>query len=498
MPSFRKRGQIWYYRFVDGNGNKVERKGCSDLRATQNMAREAESHAALIRSGFIDPKAERYRVAELQPLSVHLNAFELHLINKNTTRKHAEHTANRARRVAALVKGASVDETDPRRIRPSARTVRSSVWTEFLETGHLSDLTVESAQSALATLKAAGRSHQTCNHHRVAIKSFMAWAKETNRVREYELGGVVGYNVEEDRRHDRRTIGLDELRSLIKTAHEGPVYREIDGPTRALVYQVASLTGARYSELAAMLPISFQLNVPEPIVKVSAGYTKNGETAEFDLPLDLAADLRAYLQDKPADKPAFPLPAKGAAMLRVDLKAAGIPYRDASGLVFDFHSLRCEHATLLDLAGVSPRVVQKKMRHSKLELTGRYTRPRVVDLKQATDALPTLRPDDTPSREVGTLGATGTDGERIKDRFAHHLPTKGDGSRRIESDFGGIDRSPKDRSPNPNLPQDPGLGDPRQILRGSFREAPPGFEPGNNGFANRCLTAWLRRLRRKS
>ena len=26
-------------------------------------------------------------------------------------------------------------------------------------------------------------------------------------------------------------------------------------------------------------------------------------------------------------------------MLRIDLEAAGLPYRDAAGLVFDFHSL---------------------------------------------------------------------------------------------------------------------------------------------------------------
>jgi hypothetical protein len=63
-------------------------------------------------------------------------------------------------------------------------------------------------------------------------------------------------------------------------------------------------------------------------------------------------------------------------MLRHDLKAAGIPYRDASGLVFDFHSLPCEMATLADAAGVTPRVVQRMMRHSTLELAGRYTCPR--------------------------------------------------------------------------------------------------------------------------
>ena len=28
-------------------------------------------------------------------------------------------------------------------------------------------------------------------------------------------------------------------------------------------------------------------------------------------------------------------------------------------------------------------------------------------------------------------------------------------------------------------------------------EAPPGFEPGNKGFAGLCLTAWLRRQRKE-
>jgi integrase len=97
---------------------------------------------------------------------------------------------------------------------------------------------------------------------------------------------------------------------------------------------------------------------------------------------DLASDLAAYVATLPSGTPVFPLPdEKGAKMLRPDLEAAGIPYQDASGLFFDFHSLRCETATLADAAGVSPRVVQKLMRHSTLELTGRYTGPAPWTLK---------------------------------------------------------------------------------------------------------------------
>ena len=57
-------------------------------------------------------------------------------------------------------------------------------------------------------------------------------------------------------------------------------------------------------------------------------------------------------------------------MLKKDLARCRYPYR-AAGLVFDFHSLRCECATLADQAGSSPRVVQALMRDSTLELTGR-------------------------------------------------------------------------------------------------------------------------------
>ncbi len=80
-------------------------------------------------------------------------------------------------------------------------------------------------------------------------------------------------------------------------------------------------------------------------------------------------------------------------MLRRDLEAAGTPYRDAGGLLFDLHSLRCEMATLADAPGVSPSVAQRMMRHSTLELTGRYTRSHAVDIEAAAAKLPNLRPE---------------------------------------------------------------------------------------------------------
>ncbi len=137
----------------------------------------------------------------------------------------------------------------------------------------------------------------------------------------------------------------------------------------------------------------------------------------------------------PPSEPVFPQPDKAAAMLRRDLRAAEIAYRDEAGMIFDFHALRCECATLADAAGVSPRVVQRLMRHSTLDLTGRYTRPRLHDIEGATSALPSLRPerpDTEPAR------ATGTYAGQAAPNLAHHLPTGGDRSGRSPSDAGGM------------------------------------------------------------
>ncbi len=92
-------------------------------------------------------------------------------------------------------------------------------------------------------------------------------------------------------------------------------------------------------------------------------------------------------------------------------------------------------ATLADAAGVSPRVVQRMMRHSNLELTGRYTRPRRHDIEGAVADLPTLRPE---AAEPLPMAATGTDGQRISEVLAHDLPTGGDGTGRVLTDADAI------------------------------------------------------------
>jgi integrase len=88
---------------------------------------------------------------------------------------------------------------------------------------------------------------------------------------------------------------------------------------------------------------SLNLSESEPSVTVLAGYAKNGKEATLPLRKDVADQFRQWLAESEfsqSDK-VFPKfnKSKGAAMLRTDLEAAGIPYEDESGFA-DFHCLR--------------------------------------------------------------------------------------------------------------------------------------------------------------
>ena len=193
----------------------------------------------------------------------------------------------------------------------------------------------------------------------------------------------------------------------------------------------------------------------------------------------------------------FPLPIeKGARMLRRDLALAGIPYRDASGLVFDFHALRCQCATLADAAGVSPRRGPEVNETFEPGTHRPYTRPRADDLEAAAESLPSLRPY-RDQNDVTTLGVTGTGNDNSTSQLPPFFPTVGDGSCSLESSSDMItdsddptvmeDLSQKRRSVTHHAE----LGRARSV-RGAAE-----IRTRDGGFADLCLTTWLRRHGRR-
>ncbi len=457
MASYRQRGRTWYYRittYVLEHGAwvpvKVERKGRPTLPETKALARAAEDEAAKLRAGLVDASELAFQRHAAASLYEHLDAWRNDLDARGNTEKHVHLHHDRAARIVALIAGASLATIDPGKV---SRKELADAWNateEVLKRARLGDLQPDRVQAALDALRRAGRSLATLNHHRGAIRSFARWLVDTGRLPRDPLRGVRGFNAAEDRRHDRRTLSTEDMRRLIQVANDGGPYQRMTGPDRALCYRVAVAAGLRLAEMTSLTPRSFDLRPGAASVFVAARAAKNRRDARLPIPEDVRVDLAAYISSIDPEAPVFPLPAKGAAMLRVDLDAAGIAYRDDAGQVFDFHALRCQLATEADRAGVSPRVIQRMMRHSTLELSGRYTRPRLHDLEGAAAALPSLAPTTAPPT---TEAATGTNGQPIRKLFAHYLPT-GDAARgHFGSDTGGMEHESMVLTGEPQTPK---------------------------------------------
>lgn len=97
-------------------------------------------------------------------------------------------------------------------------------------------------------------------------------------------------------------------------------------------------------------------------------------------------------------------------MLRRDLAAAGIPYRDADDAVADFHSLRATFISLIIRSGASVKTAQTLARYSTPSLTiGVFAKASLHDISGAVGSLPDLTAE-LRDPESQALAANGTDG----------------------------------------------------------------------------------------
>jgi site-specific recombinase XerC len=395
------------------------------------MAAAAELEATRIRGGLIDPRDIAYRDHAARPISEHILEWHRDMLAKGKTAKHADQYRDRAGKVMALASGTSICALElGRSVQALERT--AAALDDALSHAHFGGLSSESIQSALATLSDFGKSNQTVNHYRAALRAFLIWCKERGRTRDNPMTGVGALNVDEDQRHIRRALTDDELARLIRSAETGPIRFEMSGPLRAMAYKVAASAGLRVEELRTLNPESFRLDTPDPSIFLRASSTKNRKPADQPIPQALARELREWLRGKPPGESVFPLHHETAKAIRGDLEAIGIPYETDDG-VADFHSLRAYYVSALVRSGASIAEVRKLARHAKPETTLKhYAKVAPHDLRGAVEALPAQTTNDE-DRQTNAQAATGTDGRTHKQTLAHYLPTAGDGSVRLYS-----------------------------------------------------------------
>lgn len=238
---------------------------------------------------------------------------------------------------------------------------------------------------------------ETKNQHLTSIKSFCAYLTDRRVFDRSPAAKLKRPSAEVDRRRERRVLTPDEFARLIVAAQRGGVVATMSGPDRAMMYIVSSWTGYRRKELASLTLRHFQLDEAQPVLRVKAPDSKHRKLDKIPLHLKLVEALKAWVASKglvSLDAPVFDLIAPGgglrdtAQMMRHDLAAAGLEYRDSEGLYADFHSNRAAFITNMIDSGVPFFRVVELARHSDPRLTKRYDKSTVAQLADDVHRLP--------------------------------------------------------------------------------------------------------------
>jgi integrase len=431
-------GSRYVAKYRDGDGIvRVVSTGCRDEKAARSVLADLERQAELVKANVITSTEAAISKHQDRPLSEHFDAYLASLESAGACQQHRTERKRQLNRLAAECGFQRLAE---------------------LERGKL---------EAWLTVQARNKmSARTRNSYLSSALAFCNWCVEATvkRLAMNPFEGIPKANEKADPRRQRRAMTEEELVKLLAVARERPLNEALTvrrgpkcgeryanvrddvralldhrGQERALIYKTLVLSGLRKGELAS-LTIS-QLNLGErfPHAILNAADEKSREGNEIPLRDDLAADLREWLFRKleqhqdaarmkgepipvclPAETRLFDVPEKLCKILNRDLKQAGIAKRDDRGRVLDVHALRHTFGTLMSKGGVSPRVTQCAMRHSKIELTmGVYTDPRLLDIRGALDVLPALPLNEGDANRQAAL-ATGTDekGQYMATKFA--------------------------------------------------------------------------------
>lgn len=371
----------WYVEYKDSDGKLRCKPAFRDRRASEQYANELEKTAEHIRSGYKPKEHEQL----CRPLKDHLEEFKRHLLAKATSSQQVREVGNKILRI-----------------------ISNCGFTRW------ADITATKVENYLAELRTdkpekRGISAQTSNWYLQSIKSFCKWMHQERRAPQNPLAHLLKLNVRTDRRHDRRALATDECQRLLKVTTEEPMRFRMSGPERALLYLTALESGLRASELKSLTAAMCDFDSEIPTLTVKAAYSKRRREDIQPIPPSLTTALKAYTENCPADELVFrtmPPIDRLARMLRVDLQAAKIEYRDGAGRVVDFHALRHTYITNLARSGVHPKIAMDLARHSDINLTlARYSHTVIRERAEVLHRLPKLtegNDEPTMHKKTGT------------------------------------------------------------------------------------------------
>jgi integrase len=425
----KERAHKWYGQGIPGLPPKKRVPLASDKTVARQMLAELERDGE--RGKVKLPTAAEKR----RTLADHLADYERFLLGKGDGAKHTRDTAHRVKIILKACEADDLADLQPSAVVEALAGLREPDGpADDLPPG-MEDFTKDEVVSLLgchphtvarvlrrlgleakgngkarryprATVEALraelcqGRGISTSNHYLTAMKGFTRWLVRDGRAAADPLAFLPRQNAQTDIWVKRRCLSPKDFAAVLAAALAGKALHGLSGPDRAVLYRVAARTGLRASELASLTPASFDLDDKQEVT-VEAAYSKHRRKDVVPLHADLLAVLPGFLKGRAStpsqrNEPLWPgnWPQDGAEMLQHDLRAAGVPFVDEDGRVYDFHALRHQFISDMVAAGVHPKHAKVLARHSTITLTmDRYAHVGLADVRAALDRVPSVDGD---------------------------------------------------------------------------------------------------------
>jgi integrase len=418
----------WYIDFRDHQGKRHIMAGFESKRPTEQLSRNIEVLITCLMSGDNIPRElqnwidglslglsgkfvkwgllDGQRASQVKPLISHLSDYEAELIAKNKSQIHVQKTISRCK---AIAKGCKFR--------------------------YLKDINASAVIKHLARMRDNdGAAAGTRNHFLTALKCFCNWAVKAGRISSSPLKHV---SKEKAEAKQRGILLPEQFQSLIaKTFEQGTTRLNVSAIERSMLYILVGATGLRKKEIVALKWEHLKLSDNESCVILPGTKTKNGKEAKQPLPPQVAMIFSAFreqhgIKDDMRVFPKVRYHINTAALVRKDLKAAGLQLLDFEGREIDFHSLRTSFISFLANSDTPFKAVQTLARHSDPKLTFNvYAKMFKETENKAMSSLPTVDLTSHAVRSImnGHFTYTAT----LPKPFTSGRPA------RTNTDFGGV------------------------------------------------------------
>jgi integrase len=375
----------WYGRLKDpSTGKWVLLPLSPDRRAARTLYAKREAELEQGAAGLVDP----FKRHKKGPIEDHVAAYLSDLAEKGRDERYRTQTE---RLINAVVDGCKV------------KTLEQL-------------LNAEKVDDFLTSLRCSARTKNTYRQAVIGLCNYLIGKKKLPRPN--PLLDTTRRKGEVKRK--RRALPKEALQRLLDAARQRPLLEamtirrgtrkgelaarlkpetretaERRGQHRALLYFTAIITGLRLGTLRQLQVCHLDLEGENPAAHVPGRIIKSGR--DFLLPLrpDLASELRSWIgkTGKAETDLVFEVKtyAQMSKVLRKDLKRADIPYKDAKGRYFDFHSFRKCTNSFMRQMNVDPSRVQKYLDWTDTTMGLRvYNDEELLDVGPVWEALPKL------------------------------------------------------------------------------------------------------------